>query len=159
MNAANQMLRYQQQAIVSASPEQLILKLYDIGISACHRQDRTKLRAVLVELIGALNMEAGGEVAERLLGGLPKDQQQSLRRVLRYPVGTAGEIMDPAVFALPDDIAVAEARDGLCVVCHVRLRPQVFNEVRRNDGIVQCDSCTRILYYVPPAAQASAQQR
>ena len=30
-------------------------------------------------------------------------------------------------------LAMAEARDGLCTVCHVRLRPQVFNEVRRND--------------------------
>ena len=55
-------------------------------------------------------------------------------------------------------IAVAEARDGLCVVCHVRLRPQMFNEVRRNDAIVQCDSCTRILYFVPRAAQAGAPQ-
>lgn len=49
-------------------------------------------------------------------------------------------------------LAIAEARDGLCVVCHVRMRPQVFNQVRRNDGINQCESCTRILYYVPPPA-------
>ena len=66
MHAANHMRRYQQQAILSASPEQLILKLYEIGLTACHREDRVKLRAVLVELIGALDMEAGGEVAERL---------------------------------------------------------------------------------------------
>ena len=45
--------------------------------------------------------------------------------------------------------AMAEARDGLCTVCHVRLRPQVFNQARRNDSIIQCDSCTRILYFVP----------
>jgi len=55
-------------------------------------------------------------------------------------------------------VAVAEARDGLCVVCHVRLRPQMFNEVRRNDTIVQCDSCTRILYYVPLATSAPPPQ-
>lgn len=53
-------------------------------------------------------------------------------------------------------VAVAEARDGHCVVCHVRLRPQVFSEVRRNDRVIQCESCQRILYYVPPAAGASA---
>ena len=46
-------------------------------------------------------------------------------------------------------LAVAEARDGLCTVCHVRLRPQVFNEVRRNNSVIQCESCTRILYYIP----------
>ena len=51
-------------------------------------------------------------------------------------------------------IAVAEAREGLCTVCHVRLRPQMFNDVRRNDGSYQCGSCTRILYYVPSAPQS-----
>jgi len=55
-------------------------------------------------------------------------------------------------------VAVAEARDGLCTLCHVRLRPQVFNEVRRNDALHQCDSCTRILYYVPSSAPGSAPQ-
>jgi hypothetical protein len=53
-------------------------------------------------------------------------------------------------------LALAEARDGVCVVCHVRMRPQVFNQVRRNDGINQCESCTRILYYVPPAAPTAS---
>jgi uncharacterized protein len=54
-------------------------------------------------------------------------------------------------------IAVAEARNGICTICHVRLRPQVFNTVLRNDSILQCDSCNRILYYVPvPASAATA---
>jgi len=55
-------------------------------------------------------------------------------------------------------IAVAEARDAICTICHVRLRPQVFNNVRKNDSIIQCDSCQRILYFAPPEgapAQAS----
>lgn len=58
-------------------------------------------------------------------------------------------------------IAVAEARDYTCTICSVRLRPQVFNEVRRNDAIIQCDSCRRILYFVAetaPAAAADADQ-
>ena len=45
-------------------------------------------------------------------------------------------------------------RDGLCSACHVRLRPQVFQEIRRNDQIIQCASCNRILYYIPPPATA-----
>ena len=45
-------------------------------------------------------------------------------------------------------VAVAEARDGHCTICHVRLRPQVFNEIRRNDSIIHCDSCQRILYFI-----------
>ena len=53
-------------------------------------------------------------------------------------------------------LAMAEARDGLCAVCHVRMRPQVFNEVRRNEAILQCDSCGRILYFVPAQVPAPA---
>jgi len=53
--------------------------------------------------------------------------------------------------------AMSEARNGLCMECHVKLRPQVFNEVRRNDSLIQCDSCKRILYHVPAAPGAAAQ--
>jgi len=54
-------------------------------------------------------------------------------------------------------LAVAEAKAGMCTICHVRLRPQVFNEVRRNEAIIQCDSCQRILYYTGESAAAAAQ--
>jgi predicted nucleic acid-binding Zn-ribbon protein len=39
------------------------------------------------------------------------------------------------------------------MVCHVRLRPQVFNEVRRNEALIQCDSCLRILYFAPTTTE------
>lgn len=58
--------RYQEQAIQTASPEQLILKLYDLGIASCRNGDRAKLRSVLVELMSSLNFEVGGELANRL---------------------------------------------------------------------------------------------
>ena len=57
-------------------------------------------------------------------------------------------------------LAVAEARDGCCTACNVRLRPQVYNDVRSNESVVTCESCSRILYYVEPppveAAEAEA---
>jgi len=57
-----------------------------------------------------------------------------------------------------DGIALAEARDEICQVCLVRIRPQVFTELKRNDQIILCDSCHRILYYLPPApVEASSQ--
>jgi predicted nucleic acid-binding Zn-ribbon protein len=52
-------------------------------------------------------------------------------------------------------IAIAEARDGICTICHVRLRPQVFNNILKNDEIIQCDSCNRIMYHIPKAAAAA----
>ncbi len=69
--------------------------------------------------------------------------------------------LDPKVLAVfelvasrRNGVAVAEARDGICTICHVRLRPQVFNTVRRNEEVIQCDSCNRILYFAAAAAPA-----
>jgi uncharacterized protein len=53
-------------------------------------------------------------------------------------------------------LAMSEARDGHCTQCHVRLRPQVFNDVRRNESLIQCESCSRILYFVPAPATGLA---
>jgi predicted nucleic acid-binding Zn-ribbon protein len=60
-----------------------------------------------------------------------------------------------AVSRKRNGVAMAEARGGVCTICHVRLRPQVFNTVLRNDSILQCDHCNRILYYVPVPASAA----
>jgi len=65
--------------------------------------------------------------------------------------------MSPAVVATFDKVArqragigVARAEHERCVVCQVRLRPMVYTAVKRNDSIIQCDSCQRILYFIPP---------
>jgi predicted nucleic acid-binding Zn-ribbon protein len=65
--------------------------------------------------------------------------------------------MTPSVVATFDKVArqrtgvgIARAEQERCVVCQVRLRPMVFSAVKRNDTIVQCDSCQRILYFIPP---------
>ncbi len=46
-------------------------------------------------------------------------------------------------------LAVSQMVGELCTACHVRLRPQVAQIVRRNEDVVQCESCQRILYYRP----------
>jgi uncharacterized protein len=50
---------------------------------------------------------------------------------------------------------VAEARDGMCQQCNVKLRPQMYVELKRNDTIQQCPSCSRILYYEAPVPTVS----
>jgi predicted nucleic acid-binding Zn-ribbon protein len=43
-------------------------------------------------------------------------------------------------------IGVAAARNEVCEICQVRIRPQVFQEIRKNNQIIACDACQRILY-------------
>lgn len=52
--------------------------------------------------------------------------------------------------------AVARAEGERCTVCQVRLRPAVFVNVLKNDQVVQCDSCQRILYFLPPRPAEAA---
>ncbi len=100
------------------------------------------------------------EAERRAMAAEATELQASLDRVSAERTGVIGAI-DPQVLYIFEQVArkrhgvaVAEARDGICTICHVRLRPQVFNNVRRNDSIVQCDSCNRILFFLPAAASA-----
>ena len=51
-------------------------------------------------------------------------------------------------------MVVVRARDGRCSACQVRLRPQLFNDVRTNTRLIQCESCQRVLYYEQEAVVA-----
>jgi predicted nucleic acid-binding Zn-ribbon protein len=57
---------------------------------------------------------------------------------------------------------IAEAREQKCSACNVMLRPQTYDEIRSNQKIIVCDSCSRILFYDPahePQEQAPAKSR
>jgi predicted nucleic acid-binding Zn-ribbon protein len=49
-------------------------------------------------------------------------------------------------------LAVAPMTGEICAACHVRQRPHVAQIIRRNEEIVQCESCQRILYFAGPPA-------
>jgi predicted nucleic acid-binding Zn-ribbon protein len=87
-----------------------------------------------------IQTEASGESkslqeseAERatIVPGLERGQLDLFERVLKGRQG----------------IAVAQAINGICSICRVRLRPQVYNTILKNEAIVQCDHCQRILYF------------
>jgi predicted nucleic acid-binding Zn-ribbon protein len=104
------------------------------------------------------------EAARRAMTVEHAELNASLERIVRERAALVAAT-DPALVANYEQvlrrrngIAVAEAVDGICTICHVRLRPQVFNTVLRNDRIMQCDTCQRFLYFVPKAAPQSAAQ-
>ncbi len=44
---------------------------------------------------------------------------------------------------------IADATEGRCDACQIVLRPQFFQDLRRGDKIMFCESCGRILTYNP----------
>jgi uncharacterized protein len=53
-------------------------------------------------------------------------------------------------------VGIAQTTDGTCKACNMSLPPQLFHRLRREPMIEQCPSCQRLIYFVPPSAQAIA---
>jgi hypothetical protein len=49
-------------------------------------------------------------------------------------------------------IGVAEVTEGRCSVCNMTIRLQFFQDLKRGEEVMSCESCGRILYYNPPQA-------
>jgi uncharacterized protein len=43
--------------------------------------------------------------------------------------------------------AVAEGTTGRCSACHIQLRPQFFQDLKRGENLMNCESCGRFVYY------------
>jgi hypothetical protein len=59
------------------------------------------------------------------------------------------------VSRLRNGIVLTEARDWLCTSCRMKIRPQVFNEIRKGEAIFTCENCGRILYYKAEAVEVA----
>ena len=47
-------------------------------------------------------------------------------------------------------IGISEAIDGRCSMCHMVMRLQYFQDLKKGDQVLSCEACGRILYYNPP---------
>src|SRR4029453_5145094 len=73
---------------------------------------------------------------------------------LRAERGAKMQSLSPAARAtyerlsrMRSGFALAEARDYSCMACRMKIRPQVFADIRKGDSIITCESCGRILYF------------
>ncbi len=85
------------------------------------------------------------------------DEDQKALAELERQRREAVAALSPEVYAAYERIhkrrkglAVAEAVDGRCSACHLALRLQFFQDVKRGDQVMFCHSCGCILYYNPP---------
>ncbi|MBI5199284.1 MAG: hypothetical protein HZA09_04625 [Nitrospirae bacterium] len=77
-------------------------------------------------------------------------------KVLESQKAAIGSQIDPKL--LSEYNRLISSRKGLAVVsvqnehcrgCHIRIPPQIFTEIRKNDRIIHCLSCQRVLYWKP----------
>jgi uncharacterized protein len=103
------------------------------------RTERAKIEAAKSAAEKELAEASAGRAAA--LADVPEDLLDHYERIARKHNG----------------IALAQVRDEKCGACGMRVRPAVFQQMRSDgsDEIFHCETCTRILYYIPPAASAA----
>lgn len=97
-----------------------------------------------------------GDQAKTTLAAERKTLEAELARLGHERTGEARGVDAPLLARYEQLIkqrrgqAVARMTGDLCAACHVRLRPHIAQTIRRNNEIVACESCQRILYFVDP---------
>ena len=96
---------------------------------------------------------ADGEVSE-ISAGLDESRRQ--RGTLAAALDADLRRQYETILLRKKGQAVVEIRGGTCEGCHMRVAPQLANEIYRNTRVIACPSCHRILYVRPPEAAAPA---
>ena len=52
-----------------------------------------------------------------------------------------------SIFNKKGGAAMSAVKGEFCSLCHVRIRPQMINEIRERTKIYLCENCGRILYW------------
>jgi len=72
-----------------------------------------------------------GQNRQELLPQIPADQVTLYLRISSKKSG----------------VALSPVKDDFCAMCHMRIRPQVLNELRDTRKLILCENCGRILYW------------
>jgi len=84
-----------------------------------------------------------GQRREELLPTIPAEQVNLYLKIFRKKGGTA----------------LSPVTDDFCSLCHVRVRPQVLNELLSTRKLILCENCGRILYWRERKAETEAEAK
>lgn len=59
------------------------------------------------------------------------------------------------IFSRRGGVAVVPVRGGTCTGCHMHVPPQLFNQIQRNEQLILCPNCQRMLYWQREGDEAS----
>jgi len=59
------------------------------------------------------------------------------------------------IFSRRGGVAVVPVRGGTCQGCHMNVPPQLFNLIQRNEQLILCPNCQRMLFWQPEGEEAN----
>jgi uncharacterized protein len=101
----------------------------------------------LGELTAARDREAGElrDTVARLSSDIERDKARRDELV----GGVDGDLRRKyeLIFSRRGGVAVVEVRSGTCLGCHMHVPPQLFIQIQRNEQVLACPNCQRILFW------------
>ena len=107
------------------------------SLTTARDTEATQLRDTIGRLGAEIERDRGrrGELVEAVDG--------DLRR--RYEM----------IFSRRGGVAVVAVRGGTCQGCHMNVPPQLFNLIQRNEQLILCPNCQRMLFWQPEGEEAN----
>lgn len=105
----------------------------------------------------ALKKEVAQVEREKVAARKKSEEDRQLLGDLRAERERLVAQLDPQIYAIYERTrrkyrgpAVAEGTDGRCSACNIVLRPQFYQDLKKGQQLMVCESCGRLLYYNPP---------
>jgi len=105
----------------------------------------------------ALKQEISQVEREKVAARKKSEEDRQLLAELRAERERLVAALDPQIYAIYERTrrkyrgpAVAEGTDGRCSACNIVLRPQFYQDLKKGEQLMVCESCGRLLYYNPP---------
>ena len=113
------------------------------------------LEAELARLSGERDTEANTlrETLQRL--GSEIERERAERTELIQSIDGDLRRKYEMIFSRRGGLAVVEVRSGICQGCRMRVPPQLFNLIQRNEEVILCPSCQRMLYWRAEGEEAN----
>ena len=93
------------------------------------------------------------ETVERLGADIERDRGR--RQQILGTVDEALRSRYEMILSRRGGVAVVAVRNGTCEGCRMRVPPQLYNQIQRNEQVFLCPSCQRMLHWRPEQSQAS----
>jgi len=98
--------------------------------------------------IESREVHAAAEEARGKIDALRADREV-VEAELPQPIRSRIKMMEAGRHGIFLTKADRVEKEGTCLSCFVRIRPQAFQEVRRMSAVHTCSNCRRFLYYEP----------
>lgn len=108
-------------------------------ITAAEQRAKEEAAEIQVEQI---QHEAAFAKLEEVLKAIEEERRKAIARIPKPVLAQYQKLLGTKA-----GIAVAEARGESCSGCYMSIPPQVYVNVKKNESIITCPNCGRILYF------------